>query len=405
MNICVVGQGYVGLPITIFAAKAGYIVYGFDIDKEKIKELRKGNTTSPEVKKDEILNLQSEGKLNFISELRGNIPISIFVIAVPTPLNEIREPDLSMLKRACEIIAEFVQPNALIINESTSFIGTLRDYIKPLVELNSKSTGLKYAVAPERIDPGNSKWTLSNTPRVISGLSIEALNEAAEFYGKFCNQIHKVANPEIAEASKLLENTFRQVNIALVNELSNIASKYKFSLHDAIAAASTKPFGFMAFYPSIGVGGHCIPVDPSYLAFSAKSVGVKARLINLAQETNALMPRIIADRIKFLLDGDLNGKKIQIAGITYKPNIPDLRESPALDLINELKSLGASVSWHDPFVAKYTDQQSAELDPDIDLGIIVTPHDQIDFSIWKKSNTNVLDLSANTKNYGWPKFL
>jgi UDP-N-acetyl-D-glucosamine dehydrogenase len=240
---------------------------------------------------------------------------------------------------------------------------------------------------------------------VISGLSIEALNEAAEFYGKFCSQIHKVANPEIAEASKLLENTFRQVNIALVNELSNIASKYKFSLHDAITAASTKPFGFMAFYPSIGVGGHCIPVDPSYLAFSAKSVGIEARLINLAQETNALMPRIIADRIKFLLGGNLNGKKIQIAGITYKPNISDLRESPALDLINELKSLGASVIWHDPFVAKYADQQSAELDPSIDLGIIVTPHDQIDFSIWKKANINVLDLSANTKNYGWPKFL
>jgi UDP-N-acetyl-D-glucosamine dehydrogenase len=405
MNICVVGQGYVGLPITIHAAQAGYTVYGLDIDKEKIDELRKGRTTSPEVKKHDLLNLQSDGKINFISELNNDVSISIFVIAVPTPLNEIKKPNLSMLKNACEIIANFIQPNTLIINESTSFIGTLRDYIKPLIEVKSNSIGLKYAVAPERIDPGNLKWTLSNTPRVISGLSIEAIDEASEFYGKFCNQIHKVAIPEIAEASKLLENSFRQVNIALVNELSNIASKYKFSLNEAIKAAATKPFGYMPFYPGIGVGGHCIPVDPSYLAFSAESVGIEAKFINLAQQTNSLMPRIVAERIKSFFDGNLDGKRIQIAGITYKPNISDLRESPALDFIAELTSFGANISWHDPFIAEYNNQQSVELDPSIDLGLIVTPHDQINFSIWLEAGTKVFDLSANTINYGWPKFL
>jgi UDP-N-acetyl-D-glucosamine dehydrogenase len=209
----------------------------------------------------------------------------------------------------------------------------------------------------------------------------------------------------VAEAANLFENTFRQVNIALVNELSNIANSIGFSTHETIKAAATKPFGFMPFFPSIGVGGHCIPVDPSYLAFSAEAVGADAKFINLANITNSSMPKIVAERIKIILEGDLRGKKIQIAGITYKPNISDLRESPALDLIKELKSLGASVSWHDPFVSKYSDQQSAELNSDIDLGLIITPHDQIDFAIWKKFDVKVLDLSANSKNYGWPKFL
>jgi UDP-N-acetyl-D-glucosamine dehydrogenase len=262
-----------------------------------------------------------------------------------------------------------------------------------------------YAVAPERIDPGNSKWDMKNTPRVIAGLDDIASQITIKFYSKFCNQIHIASKPEIAEAAKLFENTFRQVNIALVNELSNIAYSIGFSTHETIRAASTKPFGFMPFFPSIGVGGHCIPVDPSYLAFSAESVGTDAKFINLANITNSAMPKIIAERIKITLDGNLSGKKIQIAGITYKPNISDLRESPALDLINELKSLGAIVTWYDPFISKYNDQQSSELSLDIDLGLIVTPHDQINFSIWKKSGVKVLDLSANSKNYGWPKFL
>jgi UDP-N-acetyl-D-glucosamine dehydrogenase len=209
----------------------------------------------------------------------------------------------------------------------------------------------------------------------------------------------------VAEAAKLFENTYRQVNIALVNELSNIANAIGFSTHETIKAASTKPFGFMPFYPSIGVGGHCIPVDPSYLAFSAELAGTEAKFINLANLTNSAMPKIIAKRIKIFLDGNLSGKKIQIAGITYKPNISDIRESPALDLMKELKALGASVSWYDPFVTKYNDQQGSELNSEIDLGLIVTPHSQIDFSVWKVSGTKVLDLSANIINFGWPKFL
>jgi len=310
-----------------------------------------------------------------------------------------------MLTSACKLIAGVLVDQSLVINESTSYIGTLRNLIKPTIESLSLAKNISYAVAPERIDPGNTKWGMHNTPRIISGLDDLSTMQAVNFYSKFAGQIHTVSKPEVAEAAKLFENTFRQVNIALVNELSMVANVMDFSTHETIEAAATKPFGFMPFFPSIGVGGHCIPVDPSYLAFSAKNAGVEAKFINLANEVNSSMPTVVRGRIKSYLNGDLNGKRIQIAGITYKPNISDLRESPALDLIKELKIAGAVVSWHDPFVKVYDDQQSVALTSEIDLGLIVTPHSQIDFSIWEKANVKVLDLSANSKNYGWPKFL
>jgi UDP-N-acetyl-D-glucosamine dehydrogenase len=405
MNLVIIGQGYVGLPLAIAAAKANFIVYGFDIDKSRIRDLKSGLTNSPEVKSSDLLELQSNEKIYFVDSIPKILEPCIFIIAVPTPLDKDRKPDVSMLNKACELISTVITDGSLIINESTSYIGTLNTLIKPTIDTSTGFVNLDYAVAPERIDPGNTQWSMKNTPRVVAGTNERSTQRAFDFYSTFCDQVYKVSKPEVAEAAKLFENTFRQVNIALVNELSNIADSIGFSTYETIKAASTKPFGFMPFYPSIGVGGHCIPVDPTYLAFSAELVGAEAKFINLANLTNSSMPKIIAGRIKIILDGNLSDKRIQIAGITYKPNISDLRESPALDLINELKSLGASVSWHDPLVAKYNDQQSSELNSDIDLGLIVTPHDQIDFSIWEKTGVKVLDLSANSKNYGWPKFL
>jgi UDP-N-acetyl-D-glucosamine dehydrogenase len=302
-------------------------------------------------------------------------------------------------------IAKFVQSDSLIVNESTSFIGTLRDFIYPLIKNNSSAVNLKYAVAPERIDPGNSIWHLENTPRVISGLSEDATNQAVSLYKTFCSQVYQVDKPEIAEAAKLIENTFRQVNIALVNELSEIAGKFNFSLHEAINAAATKPFGFMPFYPSIGVGGHCIPVDPAYLSFSARQVGVQSRFIELADATNLLMPTKVVSRIESQLDIKVDTMKIQIVGIAYKPDVSDIRESPALELIKVLETKGSEVTYHDPLVSNWQHLYSQPLRSDIDLGIIVTPHKQIDFSIWKESNIKVIDLSLSSKNYGWPKFL
>jgi len=405
MNICIVGQGYVGLPISIQAATAGHKVYGFDIDSAKIEKLKQGLTTSPEVNKEQILQLQKSKKITFITELVDELSIEVFIIAVPTPLDINREPDLRMLEEACLTIAKFIQSDALIINESTSFIGTLRNFINPLVQNNSSSKNLMYAVAPERIDPGNATWRVDNTPRVISGLSTEAINKAVNLYSTFCSKVHIVDKPEIAEAAKLIENTFRQVNIALINELSEVAGKFNFSLHDAIRAAATKPFGFMPFYPSIGVGGHCIPVDPAYLSYSARQVGSGSKFIDLANSINLHMPAKIVSRIESQLGVNLNGLQIQIAGIAYKPGISDIRESPALELIKVLESKGSKVTYFDPLVSNWSHLSSEPLSSNIDLGIIITPHEQIDFSVWKKAGCKVIDLSLSSKNFGWPKFL
>ena len=405
MNIAIIGQGYVGLPLGIHAAKAGHTVVGFDIDSQRVKSLSLGHTESPEVTSGEILELQEKSRISFTCELEKLVNCTIFIIAVPTPLDSVGKPDLKNLKSACELISKIISSKSLIINESTSYIGTLRNLIKPMIDKLSNKDSLEYAVAPERIDPGNKVWNIKNTPRNVAGLTSLATQQAVDLYNSFCDSVNVVSSAEVAECAKLFENTFRQVNIALVNELSKVANKLNFSTHEAVRAAATKPFGFMPFYPSIGVGGHCIPVDPSYLSYSAELAGVDAKFINLANQVNSSMPKIITERVKDYLGGDLTGKQVQIAGISYKPDISDLRESPALGLIKELTISGAKVSWHDPLVAVYEGQQSVALNSAVDLGLIVTPHSQIDFSIWKKANVKVLDLSANSNNYGWPKFL
>jgi UDP-N-acetyl-D-glucosamine dehydrogenase len=405
MNIAIIGQGYVGLPLGIHAAKAGHTVVGFDVDSQRVNRLKLGDTESPEVTSTEILELQKKSRISFTCELEKLTNCTIFIIAVPTPLDSAGKPDLSNLKSACELISKIISSKCLIINESTSYIGTLRNLIKPMIDKLSNKDNLEYAVAPERIDPGNKVWNIKNTPRNVAGLTSLATQQAVDFYDSFCDSVNVVSNAEVAECAKLFENTFRQVNIALVNELSKVANKLNFSTHEAVRAAATKPFGFMPFYPSIGVGGHCIPVDPSYLSYSAELAGVDAKFINLANQVNSSMPKIITERVKDYLGGDLTGKQVQIAGISYKPDVSDLRESPALGLIRELIISGAKVSWHDPLVAVYEGQQSVALNSAVDLGLIVTPHSQIDFSIWKVANVKVLDLSANSINYGWPKFL
>ena len=404
-RINVIGLGYVGLPLAINAAKSGYSVTGFDIDKDKIRKLQGGISELPEFESSELLKLQESGNLEFLDLLPKQLKPSIFIIAVPTPLDKERNPDLTMLKSACELISSVIFDGSLVINESTSYIGTLNNLIKPTITSITGLANLDFAVAPERIDPGNKKWDLKSTPRLLAGINERSTKRAIDFYSRFSDHVHPVSMPEVAEAAKLFENTFRQVNIALVNELSQITNSLKIPTHEVIEAASTKPYGFMPFYPSIGVGGHCIPIDPSYLAYSAESVGVKANFIDLANRVNLSTPYSVARRIKARLDGDLNGKKIQIAGISYKPNVADMRESPVIELMKELSKLGAMISWHDPLVKEWGGHNSIALDAMVDLGIIISPHDSIDFTIWQESGIDVLDLSANTKNYGWPKFL
>ncbi len=393
-----------GLSISIAAARVGHTVTGIDNNSQIISNLKNGVHPVPGINKELVLDLIESG--HYIPSLRNDqIKYSeIIIIAVPTPLDSKRRPDLRFLEQASINIGKYAAPESLIVNESTSYPGTLRNFIKPTVEQHSNHFFL-YVSAPERVDPGNLNWNLKNTPRVISGLNKVSTEKAIEFYSSFCDQIYEAPNPEVAEASKLFENTFRQVNIALSNEFSEIANTLGFSSSEAIKAASTKPFGFMPFFPSIGVGGHCIPIDPSYLSYAAELAGVQAEFINLANKTNLMAHTKVASKIRDSLGGSIIGTKIQVAGIAYKSNVSDLRESPALLLIDELKKWGAKVTWCDPMVFEFAGEKSQPLDINIDLGLIVTPHNEIDFSIWKKANVKVLDLSANSNNYGWPKFL
>jgi UDP-N-acetyl-D-glucosamine dehydrogenase len=391
------------VSVAVAAARAKHVVYGLDIDKVLITELNDGLHPMPGITRSQIINL-IEAKNYVPTYDPACISISdVIVIAVPTPLYDNRLPNLEYLKSACEMIADFISSGTLVVNESTSHPGTLRNFIKPIIE-RGDLLEIDYAAAPERVDPANSSWNIENTPRVISGLSEHSSQRAIDFYSSFCEQVTKVSSPEVAEASKVFENTFRQVNIALSNEFAQIASNLGFSANEAINAAGTKPFGFMSFYPGIGVGGHCIPIDPIYLSQAAKQFGIDAKLINLASLINTSAPVNVANKIKDYMGGSLRNIRIQIAGISYKPNVADTRESPAIVLIDELVNLGALVSWCDPLVREFKNMKSINLDTAIDLGLIVTPHDEIDFSIWRSAKTQVLDLSPNNKNFGWSKF-
>jgi UDP-N-acetyl-D-glucosamine dehydrogenase len=403
MKIAVIGQGYVGLNVSMGAASAGHKVIGFEVSENLTEQLLKGETFVPGIDLKKMGKLLKNGAYLPTTKPELIDGVDAVIIAVPTPLNDERMPDMSFVKAACLNIAKNLTNKALIVNESTSYPGTLRNFIKKLIETNS-SIDFWYASAPERIDPGNQKWTLANTPRVISGLTNEATQKAVEIYKSFCSEVYEVSSPEVAEASKLFENTFRQINIALANEFAIISDGIGFSANEAISAASTKPFGFMPFFPSIGVGGHCIPVDPSYLSYAAQLAGGQAKFIDLANSTNLSMARYIVGRVQKFLGGSLKGKSIQVAGIAYKPDVPDMRESPSLLLLDELESQGAEVSWSDPVVIEYNGVKSMELNPNVDLGLLVVPHKSFDFSVWKKAGTRVLDLSANPTGYGWSKF-
>lgn len=380
MKVAIIGQGYVGSALGIAAHKSGHDVLGIEIDEKRRREL--ASSIGYPVIAD-------------YSSVQGS---DVVVIAVPTPLNKEREPDLTFLESACKSLAAVLKSSVLVVNESTSYPGTLRNVIAPIL-----GDGHLYAAAPERIDPANEKWGIENTPRLVSGLSSEATAKALDFYRSFCKEVVAVSTPEVAEAAKLFENTFRQVNIALVNEFAQIAQALGISTFETLGAAATKPFGFMPFLPSIGVGGHCIPVDPSYLSFAAEKVGVEASFINLANKVNALMPEYLAGRISELLGGSVSGKTIQVAGISYKADVADTRESPALKLISLLRGAGAKVSWHDQVVGEWNGESSTPLSS-VDLGVIATAHDGVDYSAWKNEKTMVIDVSTSS-NTGWPKFL
>jgi UDP-N-acetyl-D-glucosamine dehydrogenase len=376
MKIAIIGQGYVGRSIAVAAVDAGHSVVGFDTDASVVS------------------SLQIKGDFQGTTDASLIGSADVVVIAVPTPLDGARKPDLSAVKAACKTIIENIKKPVLVINESTSYPGTLRGEIAAVIESGS-GLGHMYAASPERVDPGNEKWVQKNTPRLLAGLTPAATALANEFYSSFCDQIVEVSSPEVAEAAKLFENTFRQVNIALVNEFAKITNALGIPTQEVLDAAATKQFGFMSFKPGPGVGGHCIPVDPSYLAHVAEGAGVPATFIRYANEVNLAMPAYVVARVAGDV-GSLKGKKIVVVGVAYKANVKDTREAPAALVISELQKLGADVSWHDSVVGTWNGQSSSDL-KGFDAAIIVTKHDVVSEADIKACAPYVFDCTGSIK--------
>ena len=393
MKIAIIGQGYVGLTISAFASKHHEVI-GYDNNSETVANLNAGKSHIEGVDSNQIAAAIKSGNYRATSNVADISEAEIVVIAVPTPLTKDRKPDLTFIESACKSIGENLENSALIINESTSFPGTVRNYIKPLVEKYSKNPlNHLYAISPERVDPGRVDWDQKNTPRLYAGLTPEASVKTREFYATFCDNLIEVSSPEVAEAAKLFENTFRQVNIALVNEFAEIAHALGISVHETLEAANSKPYGFMKFDPSAGVGGHCIPIDPTYLAFVAAQQGVPATFIERANEVNLEMPKYIVARVMADNGGSLKGKKVQVIGVSYKPNIADTRETPAELVINELKAQGAIVTWHDPVVKSWQGSNSSDLGGS-EIAIVVTLHDVMDNTKVGASAAYVFDTTG-----------
>ena len=392
-KIAIIGQGYVGLTIAAFASKANQVV-GFDNNQRVVDQLNQGISHVEGVDSAALKSAIAAGSYRASTSGSDVSGAEIVVIAVPTPLDADRKPDLAFIESACKTIAENISHPVLVINESTSFPGTIRNFIKPLIEkLSVKKIEHLYAISPERVDPGRVDWDQKNTPRLYAGLTPEASKKTRDFYSTFCDNLVEVSSPEVAEAAKLFENTFRQVNIALVNEFAQIAHALGISVHETLEAANTKPYGFMKFNPSAGVGGHCIPVDPSYLAHVAEGLGVPATFIERANEVNLEMPKYVVSRVAADNGGSLQGKTVQVIGVAYKPNVADTRETPAELVIEELKRQGAKVTWHDAVVGSWHGKESSALGGS-DIAIVVTLHDAVDKKAVLASAPYVFDTTG-----------
>jgi UDP-N-acetyl-D-glucosamine dehydrogenase len=382
VKVSIIGQGYVGLPLAISFAQAGYQVTGIDLNKEKVSQLNKYQSIVEDVSDAELKAVSESGKYKATSDYAIDSSTEVICICVPTPLGSNHQPDLDILKAATKDVGKSLKAGMLVIIESTIQPGTTRNVVVPILEKESGLNREQFLVAysPERIDPMNKKFTIKNTPKLVAGLTPEAAVKAREFYSKFIDQVDVCDSLEVAETAKLLENSFRLVNISFINELAMFCRKIGIDVNDVIKAASTKPYGFMPFYPSVGVGGHCIPVDPLYLAQAARAVGAPTRFIELADEINLGMPTYFVGRASEMLGG-LKDKKVLVIGVSYKPNVADVRETPVEALISGLKKSGAVVSWHDDLVKSWNGESSVELGSGFDLAILATPHDYLDLRL------------------------
>ncbi|MGH2692152.1 MAG: nucleotide sugar dehydrogenase [Actinomycetota bacterium] len=398
----IVGQGYVGLTLACAAAEARFSVNAIDIDEHRIRRLGEGALAVPGVHEADFRRGIETGRIQFTTSHEALAAADIILVCVPTPLRD-SVPDLSYVQAACGEIASRLTPGRLVVLESTTYPGTTDGLVRPLLETSGLNAGTDFLLAysPERIDPGNPEWGLRNTPKVVGGLTAEATGIAATFYGTMVDKVIVVSSCRMAELAKLLENTFRHVNIALANELAMLCHETGDDVWELVAAAATKPFGFMAFYPGPGVGGHCIPLDPTYLAWQVRrDVGHQFRILEQAQDINAQMPSYVSARIGELLNESgkaVKGARVLILGVSYKPDVGDIRESPALRVMSSLIARGAKVMYHDPYVPDLNlngkfmarsrlDQRSLDL---ADCVAILTPHSAYDLA-WIADHAKVV---------------
>ncbi len=380
-QVAIIGLGYVGLPIAVAAAQSGYIVNGIDKNEKKLGQMRDGKSPIEDISNSDVSKLINDKCLEVSNDFSKIKDSQVILICVPTPLGVNNKPDLSYVEAASKEVAKNLPKGALVILESTVEPGTTRNVLVPILE---KGSGLErgefqVAFSPERIDPSNKTWGIRNTPKLVAGLTDIARINAVDFYSKFISAVEICDSLEIAETAKLLENSFRLINISFINELTIFCQKLNIDVNDVIKAASTKPYGFMPFYPSIGVGGHCIPVDPLYLANKAREIGAPTRFIDLADQINQEMPGYFVGRAEEKI-GELKGKKVLVIGVSYKPNVADVRETPVEALILGLKNKGAEVFWHDDLVKEWNGEKSVAPSNKYDLAILATPHAYLDLT-------------------------
>jgi len=392
-RVGVIGLGYVGLPLAVEFAQAGYHVVGFDVVEEKVASIMAGKSHIRDVPSDVLAPVVQSGKLEATADFSRLQELDSVNICVPTPLRKTKDPDVSYIVAAVEEIAKYLHKGMLVLLESTTYPGTTDELILPMLEATGLKVGEDFylAFSPERVDPGNPKYTTRNIPKVVGGITPACTEHAAALYGSALENVVPVSSTRVAEMVKLLENTFRSVNIGLVNELALMCDSMGIGVWEVIDAAATKPFGFMPFYPGPGLGGHCIPIDPFYLSWKAKQVGFEARFIELAGQVNSFMPRhVVAKAGEALNDHGkaVRGSRILVLGVAYKNDIEDVRESPALDIINHLRRLGADVAYSDPYVhgleEEGIDLESQELTDALvagsDLVVITTGHRTVDYA-------------------------
>lgn len=351
----IVGLGYVGLPLAMEFGRAGFQVLGFDVQQEKIELLNQGTSYIQDVSSDLLAPLVASGQFSATNDFSKLAEMDTINICVPTPLRKTKDPDMSFIVNSTEQIAKYLRPGTLVILESTTYPGTTDELVLPILEKSGLKVGEDFFVcfSPERVDPGNAKYQTRNIPKVVGGITPACTELGALFYAQSLDTVIPVTSTSVAEMVKLLENTFRMINIGLVNEMAMMCDRMGINVWEVIDAAATKPFGFMPFYPGPGLGGHCIPVDPFYLAWKTRQQGIEARFIDLAGYINGQMPHFVVDKVQHALNENrkpLRDSKIHVLGVAYKKNIEDVRESPALDIIHVLKQRGAVLSYSDPFV-------------------------------------------------------